>query len=129
MNPEIKKDWVAELRSGKYEQGANYLHNIDQGTYCCLGVLCKMATEAGVTRVQATEGYMGVGVAEYGDGTYAPTQAVLPKEVQGWAGLDGENPIIEGVDMGEAGDSTSLAYMNDHGATFAYIADLIEENL
>jgi hypothetical protein len=129
MNPEIKKDWVAELRSGKYEQGANYLHNIDQGTYCCLGVLCKMATEAGVTRVQTTESFEFVGVAEYGVGTPNSSVSVLPKEVQEWAGLDGENPVIEGVDMGEGDDSTSLAYMNDHGATFAYIADLIEENL
>ncbi len=41
MNPEIKAKWVAALRSGQYQQGAEYLEN--DGRYCCLGVLCEVA--------------------------------------------------------------------------------------
>ena len=46
MNPQIKAQWVADLRSGQYEQGNGYL-NAD-GKLCCLGVLCEQAVKAGV---------------------------------------------------------------------------------
>lgn len=39
MNPEIKAKWVAALRSGEYQKGADWLHNEALGTHCCLGVL------------------------------------------------------------------------------------------
>lgn len=41
MNPELKAKWVAALRSGKYEQGHEYLNK--DGKFCCLGVLCDVA--------------------------------------------------------------------------------------
>lgn len=44
MNPEIKAQWLAALRSGNYIQGKYYLQSFDvtgeQHTFCCLGVLC-----------------------------------------------------------------------------------------
>src|SRR6185369_2249558 len=38
MNAEIKAKWLEALRSGKYQQGTQFLRN--KGKYCCLGVLC-----------------------------------------------------------------------------------------
>ena len=38
MNKEIRDNWVAALRSGKYKQGKSTL--MYEGKYCCLGVLC-----------------------------------------------------------------------------------------
>jgi len=39
MDPEIKANWLAALRSGEYTQAEGQLH--DGGNkYCCLGVLC-----------------------------------------------------------------------------------------
>lgn len=42
MKPELKRKWVAALRSGKYKQGTGELFYRDE--YCCLGVLCEVAT-------------------------------------------------------------------------------------
>lgn len=38
MNEQIKKDWIAALRSDKYKQGRGTLQSDDQ-KFCCLGVL------------------------------------------------------------------------------------------
>ena len=39
MNPDEKAKWVAALRSGQYKQGRDALFNIEQNSFCCLGVL------------------------------------------------------------------------------------------
>lgn len=36
---ELKKEWIAALRSGKYKQGRGSLYDDINNTYCCLGVL------------------------------------------------------------------------------------------
>jgi hypothetical protein len=41
MNPEIKKRWVAALRSGEYRQGEGVLRT-PTDKHCCLGVLCDL---------------------------------------------------------------------------------------
>lgn len=43
IRKDIKSKWLKALRSGKYEQGADMLHNPYNNTYCCLGVLCSVA--------------------------------------------------------------------------------------
>lgn len=43
MRIPTKTEWIEALRSGKYLQGKHVLHNIVANTYCCLGVLCKLA--------------------------------------------------------------------------------------
>lgn len=45
MNQEIKKRWVAALRSGDYKQGTGALRNADN-KFCCLGVLCDLHSKA-----------------------------------------------------------------------------------
>lgn len=40
MNKELKRKWVEALLSGEYEQGEAAL--VDDGKYCCLGVLGKV---------------------------------------------------------------------------------------
>lgn len=42
MDAELKKTWVAALRSGKYLQTRRQLRS-PNGGYCCLGVLCRVA--------------------------------------------------------------------------------------
>ena|SRR5258708_25128969 len=46
ITQELKTRWVEALRSGKYKQGKNYLKN-DDGTMCCMGVLCDIIDPAG----------------------------------------------------------------------------------
>lgn len=46
MKASLKQEWINALRSGKYEQGRNYLKTKNRHgviKYCCLGVLCEIA--------------------------------------------------------------------------------------
>lgn len=124
MNPEIKARWIADLRSGEFEQGRGYL-NAD-GKLCCLGVLCEQAVRAGI--IESSEGY---GIIRY-DGK----EDTLPETVREWAGLPAmnihDNP--NNPDVQVDGGYVSLAELNDgengnERHTFGQIAGLIEEQL
>lgn len=130
MNPEIKKQWVEALRSGEYVQGHRTLARIDvQPTdaipieempvsYCCLGVLCELATKAGIV----TKHRMG---DEY---WYNSSSTYLPDNVVVWAGIDSFNPNNPLVRTGK--ETTFLAVVNDsEGVSFDEIANIIEEQL
>lgn len=47
MKPELKKEWLKWLRSGRYKKGIGYLcEQVDgEDLYCCLGVLCDIAIQ------------------------------------------------------------------------------------
>lgn len=85
MNPEIKAEWIAALRSGDYTQGAFVLRSA-KDEYCCLGVLCELAVKHEVI-APAVPYESAAGEYKYGDGEDWST-ATLPKSVQDWAGLD-----------------------------------------
>ena len=42
MNADLKRKWLAALRSGKYQQAKAALHRQGDG-FCCLGVLCDVS--------------------------------------------------------------------------------------
>ena len=116
MDPQIRARWVAALRSGKYEQGREFLRTEDD-RFCCLGVLCELAVADGVIP------------PAWGDGSewvYADASAELPDRVMQWAGLPSIDPVIPA-------EMASLAGLNDGDEaverepwTFAQIADAIE---
>lgn len=114
MNPTIKKEWVAALRSGEYEQGTGYLRSGNE--FCCLGVLCDIALRKGIVYMWRNLGYTYFGT----DSNSSYLQ--LPAPVVRWAELDAADPRIE--------DHQALSYYNDTaGYSFDEIADLIEEKL
>jgi hypothetical protein len=120
MNPEIKAEWVADLRSGKFKQGRSTLRRNNQdGThdFCCLGVLAEQAVRKGVATRYGVSGrhteYVG------SDGQVFVTG--LSDEVNAWAGLPSENPPI--------GRSSLMQMNDDDGASFDDIADAIERYL
>jgi hypothetical protein len=123
MNPEIKAQWVADLRSGEFEQGTGRLNR--DGKLCCLGVLCEQAADAGVTD-------RAIGDRET---LYSGLDNVLPYTVTEWAGLPESNPKVTYVDDDHGEGVRSLAALNDGAIpdarkrTFAEIADLIEGQL
>jgi hypothetical protein len=143
MNQEIKTEWVRRLRSGDYLQGQGKLR-IDNGEtrYCCLGVLCEMAVEAGIlTRIPA--GYLSVAHADEGS-----WDTILSPAVQQWAGIAGDSAKIsvpEGTECPNLGEDAepetacgegfchicgdaSLVDLNDEvQASFEQIADVIEK--
>lgn len=122
MNPDIKAQWVAALRSGNYKQGRGRLRREWQGhpgeyQYCCLGVLCELAVEAGIA---TREDYYYASAVNPNDRDYTHP----PVAVERWAGLASSSP--------QAGER-SLIQMNDALAddcyTFSQIADAIERYL
>lgn len=115
MNQEIKKQWVAALRSGKYQQTKGRLRTIDN-RYCCLGVLCDLVAPGDWDLPHNSgENYLHVGSCGL------PTNKVLRM-----AGV---------LDVEKAGKEDAitvthplfvLANMNDKGKSFAEIAHAIE---
>lgn len=145
MNPAIKKLWTDALRSDRFKdrQGKDVLHRRgampEDDRFCCLGVLCVLAEEAGVVvKTPAfSHAYLGSNVViedipcwMYRDRNGVVNDSdmsVLPQSVVSWAGLDDVNPLAA-VDVEEM-QFDDLATLNDSGVTFDRIADLIEESL
>ena len=109
MNPDVKAKWVAALRSGEYKQGRVYLHDDDR--YCCLGVLCAIAPAT-------------VNVKRNVDGLVVGQTLISQQPVMTWADV-----VEHGGDVEIDGRFGPLTWHNDHGRTFAEIADAIEAQL
>ena len=101
LPPNIKKQWVENLRSGEYEQGEGSLFSHDEDwkpRYCCLGVFYKTVVECNPP--------IGWGAIRAELATTFPVEASIPLVIQ-----------------------TLLASINDGGMSFSTIADIIEEYL
>jgi hypothetical protein len=123
MIPEIKQEWVAELRSSKYRQ---HTGNMFAGgtSYCPLGVLCSIFAKyhKGKTRwkkydhkVYNFECDNGLNKWMNGGST------ILPPVVASWAQLQSENPTFA-----YGREELSISEANDMGKSFRQIADMIE---
>lgn len=115
MKTSIKQKWISALRSGKYRQGRGALRRGDK--YCCLGVLCELAIQDGVK--------IELDVDNESRTTFDGSAGYPPVAVMDWADLSDNNPRIR---PGGESDRT-LAGINDEGASFETIADLIEKHL
>jgi hypothetical protein len=112
MNPEIKAKWIEALRSGRYTQAEGFLRIND--SMCCLGVLCDIIAPEDWDR----------------QGEFRGEDMLPPEELCDTIGLPRPARVAELTNDPEAGTITNdLATMNDGGASFAEIADFIEENL
>lgn len=113
MKPEIKAKWLAALRSGKYKQTSDVLH--DERGMCCLGVLIDVVDPKGWK--QAGWDYNR---CSYEGEDQLPTAAFcervgLPAPVRKYS----TRTTI----------TNKLAEMNDDGKSFTEIADFIEDVL
>ena len=122
MNPEIKSQWIAALRSGGYVQGMGALRRRTSSDteYCCLGVLCDLYFHRHHNCDWRNDG-LGRGWLTGGRSVNVLT---LPDEVVSWAGLPDSNPLIDWASGPE-----DLAMVNDSGSSFDAIADAIESQL
>jgi hypothetical protein len=116
MKEEIKAQWVAALRSGRYEQTQGRLQR--DGSFCCMGVLCELAVEAGVIPspvfVPPISG--GSEVAAYGRSELTGSP---PAEVWDWSGFEALG-VVDELAM-------ELMARNDElDQSFEEIADYIE---
>lgn len=116
MNPEIKAKWIEALRSGKYKQGRGRLQR--DGGFCCLGVLCDIL--GAKWEVRGRDGWFANGEPHYPD-----------DEIWSAAGLEGRTGILPAlVFFGPYNrEHKSVAGLNDAGADFNFIADIIEKQL
>ncbi len=117
MNAAVKGKWLDALRGGKYKQGRYALRNTvfgGQDTFCCLGVLCELAVEAGVIDAPALDGGWWYAGGE---------AAILPRKVMNWAGLVSQSGLYS-----TKNDEECLASDNDNGMTFEEIAKIIEKH-
>lgn len=110
MDEKVKQLWVKALRSGQFKQG---LHQLRQDTfggrrYCVLGVLCAVYEQQLKTSA-----------------TFNWKSGVLPYNVQKWAGLSSDDPVVSEFTL----DALRLSALNDEGHSFQDIAFLIESKL
>lgn len=128
MNDEIKKKWIAALRSGEYKQGNSVLKREDD--FCCLGVLCDLhrkETNSGKWAHKTPTGSLMYECSEH-DSSYV----ALPVNVVDWA--NGSNfKDWEYLDSsGSFGKNllsrSLLSALNDNGTKFEEIAEIIESN-
>jgi hypothetical protein len=108
--------WIEALESGEYKQAVSYLSI--HGLYCCLGVACEVAIKHGV---EVTRAYRDEIVQYDGD------HSLLPPSVQKWLGLRCNDGGFE-VAHDDWIEEVNLATLNDEGATFQEIANVIREN-
>lgn len=145
LDPEFKAEWLKRLRDPEAKQTRGKL-GLPSGERCCLGVACDMAVDRGlITRSVETNGLH----LEF-DGAFSVPGRLVAKMM----GLDSSRfipsnyffgylltvPVPTGM-VDRLIDQGSLSYaykghnrlplhiLNDGGATFAEIADLIEEHL
>lgn len=134
MNGRVKELWINALRSGKYQQTTEVLHRKEgnKDSFCCLGVLCDLATNE--LDIVVHRGFYTV--------AYDNAWTILPPLVVKWAELDehgGENPIVLKdaqifEELGEKANkdiqTLTLAELNDkYELNFNQIADIIEKYL
>jgi hypothetical protein len=125
MKPGIKARWIERLRSGKYKQGIETLHNPKNDRFCCLGVLCEMAVEDGIIKKRISAGRT----------VYGEQLSLLPTSVMRWAGVDGPyaDVILDEADQRRLGVDRAvvdLAFLNDSPRKrFKTIARVIEKYL
>lgn len=118
MNRDIAKQWALALESGKYQQGQRQLAYTPADTgiteYCCLGVLCELAIDAGVPiEHTVSEGVTGAHV-------YNGAVSLPPTLVAAWAGMNSRDGQVFRHSV-----CTTLAKENDNGASFPEIAHLV----
>lgn len=131
MKKEIATRWVKALRSGKYKQGKcplKYKTKAGVTRHCCLGVLCELYNQdkkkqhkkpLTVRPARECEVEVAKNTKAYAFGNSA---TVLPGQVMRWAGMrstDGELP----------NERENLAEINDDGASFRQIAQIIEKEI
>lgn len=134
MDQELKTKWVEALRSGEFRQTSGKLHDQETDSYCCLGVLCKVAgAEFGTAEIEA----------ESDEGSYPSTIDHAPV-LNGRVLVDDDAEELSDAFSKEIGiedQQFELIKRNDgfgedpakpefvRQQTFQEIADYIEENL
>lgn len=113
LNKNAQK-WVKALRSGKYKQTKEFLH--DQNGFCCLGVACEVYNQE-MKRLHKKQLETKLNNNTYETVSYNNYDTILPPKVRAWLNLSSKTGTYNDGDLSE---------MNDRGLTFKQIANVIE---
>lgn len=119
MKKEWLEKWIEALISGKYKQGRERLHNVEENTFCCLGVLTDL--------VLKSKGRTWTETGKIPGNTHSWTD-LLPKSIQKETGLFCDDPEINGVSLAERNDQ-GATLTSSRPQTFKQIAELIKNNI
>lgn len=114
------RTWHDGLVSGRFPQGTGAL--VHKGRYCCLGVACRLAIEAGVPGIREVDTETDFGFLLTGpEHDYYETDT-LPPEVRNWLGIESTDPELLTDDEGWV---QATALNDSREMTFAEIAACI----
>lgn len=133
---EVIKVWTTALRSGKYEQGRWKLRDEDN-KFCCLGVLADVLTDGKCWETLTVDD--GLPPRDLYLPASIQTKALLTSDSGGFSVFDSSEKLKKVLKkLFDCDDvactvedfagrfGTSLSELNDTGASFAIIADIIE---
>lgn len=143
MKKAVAEKWVAALRSKQYTQGRKALKTKSpRGVvrHCCLGVLCELYQKdrrGNKAKPVAVDSFLPEGPGRFEDTipigsrifAFDDNYGTLPQRVIKWAGMSSEDGEL-GESVFFDGDSVdNLAALNDSGANFYEIAEVIEQHV
>jgi hypothetical protein len=97
------RNWIAELRSGKYKQGVGTLRNLND-EYCCLGVGCNVLDPY-----------------QWHEGSNRYNYSYLDKSLDHW--------LLESLGLTNSDQDTLIAMNDTQRKNFYAIADHIESRI
>lgn len=129
MRADIKAEWLADLRSGEYEQATGVLKS-GSGRMCCLGVLANILAKRGIGFWTDDDNRTFKMAQQKGifNANNIESRTILPPAAQRWLGLSesfGGSGLLAGF-LDDDGAIEELAGLNDSRFTFARIADIID---
>lgn len=135
--PEIIREWVLALRSGKYQQTQGTLSKFDEETktqsFCADGVLCEVMRLRDPERIRwnrlANPEFLSIEVDGEPEGL---NWSMAPSSFYKKVGLDCSGYSVGGFEMfikNEPKGFRSTARANDFGLSFEEIAEMIERYL
>jgi len=126
MKDEIKTQWKANLTSGEFVQGKNYLREWNFATkkweYCCLGVLCEQSGLAEWVCLGPSAHQLARGDTRRVASYLGATQD-LPREVAEWAGII---TTEDGAYNKNTPQGVLAGKNDDDGCSFAEIAEALD---
>lgn len=78
MNRELKAKWLTALRDGSHKQGRFRLRRASEETFCCLGVLCDVASPESWSYDERREVWL---FGRFDDSFFAPSE-LLHRDIQ-----------------------------------------------
>lgn len=117
MQPELFNEWVADLKSGEFEQAKNALEatgRTKEYAYCCLGVLSTRLAERGIATFE--NGFISLkdGERDKWDNP-SGSDTELTDEVLNAIGMDStQQEALIGFNDGAELNFEQIAYMLEH---------------